>query len=148
MDTNDYIVKGVTNKLRRPRFMGWFVGLLRIEQWFTSWNGRRFRVDTKKCIRCMKCVNACPTNNITYQDGKFIFGKHCVMCTRCSFNCPVDAFSIGVLNHWRVNKPYAFAPTDKNEKERHRRYCRRSYRKYFAKADARIAEEQKKEADE
>lgn len=138
MDARDYIVNGINNKLPRPVLMGWFIGILRIEQWFTGWNGRMFKIDAKKCVRCMKCINACPMGNIKYEDGKFKFGKDCVCCTRCSFNCPVDAFSIGLLNAWRVNKPYVFAPVEEG-KEKHSRYCRRAYKKYFANAEARIA---------
>ncbi len=44
-------------------------GLCRVEHWFYPKNGRLFRVDPKKCVRCQKCVKNCPTKNITLENG-------------------------------------------------------------------------------
>ena len=72
--------------------------------------GRLFKVKKEKCISCGKCAKLCPMLNIEMKDGLPVFGKNCIGCTACSFNCPADAISIGVLNGWRVNGAYKFAP--------------------------------------
>lgn len=101
-----------------------------IEHWGARFNGRFFRVKQDKCIKCMKCVNNCPTKNITYDNGKFKFGGNCLLCTRCSFNCPTDAFRIGLMDFLRVNGKYNFNADP--EKAKIGKYCRRSYEKYFS----------------
>lgn len=104
--------------------------LCRIEHWFYPKNGRLFRVDSKKCVRCLKCVKSCPTKNVAYSDGKFHFGRNCIGCVRCSFNCPTGAIHIGLIDFMRVNGPYDF--TRDPESATLGRYCRRSYERYFS----------------
>lgn len=104
--------------------------LCRIEHWFYPRNGRLFRVDPKKCVRCQKCVKNCPTRNITFSDGKFHFGKHCIGCVRCSFNCPTGAIKIGLIDFMRVNGPYDFTRDPASATPG--RYCKKSYERYFA----------------
>ncbi len=135
INVEDYLVNGKPHLTKKHHLVGWFIWLLRIEQWFSGVNGKIYRVNKKKCIKCMKCINNCPTNNIEFINGKFKFHNRCLCCVRCSFNCPTDAFSIGLLNNWRVNKPYAFKPLDIKEKDRHPRYCKRSYIRYYKEAD-------------
>jgi ferredoxin len=114
-----------------PPFLATAVSALcRIEHWFYPKNGRLFRVDNKKCVRCMKCVNICPTRNITFSDGKIRFGNNCIGCVRCSFNCPKGAIRIGLINFMRVNGPYDF--TLDPEKAVIGRYCRKAYERYFS----------------
>ena len=105
-------------------------GIISIEHWGARFNGRFFKVDTDKCIKCMKCVNNCPTKNITYENGKFKFGNQCLLCTRCSFNCPVDAFKIGMMDFMRVNGKYNFNADA--EQAEIGKYCHKSYTKYFS----------------
>ncbi|HHU21279.1 MAG TPA: 4Fe-4S dicluster domain-containing protein [Acholeplasma sp.] len=71
-------------------------------------NSFLYKVNLDKCIKCMKCVNNCPTKNIKYENGKFKFGTNCLMCMRCSFFCPEDAIRIGFLNGWKVNGKYDY----------------------------------------
>lgn len=104
--------------------------LCRVEHWFYPRNGRLFRVDPKKCVRCLKCVKNCPTKNIAFEDGRFRFGKNCIGCVRCSFNCPTDAIKIGMIDFMRVNGPYDF--TRDPGSARLGRYCKKSYERYFA----------------
>ena len=101
-----------------------------IEHGGARFNGRFFRIKQDKCIKCMKCVNNCPTKNITYENGKFTFGGQCLLCTRCSFNCPTDAFRIGLMDFMRVNGKYDFNADP--DQATIGKYCRRSYEKYFA----------------
>ncbi len=104
--------------------------LCRIEHWFYPRNGRLFRVDPKKCVRCKKCVKNCPTKNITYSDGRFRFGKNCIGCVRCSFHCPTDAIHIGLIDFMRVNGPYDF--TRDPDTAMLGRYCKTSYERCFS----------------
>ena len=138
IDAKEYLVDNKPHLIKKHHFVGWFIFILRIEQWFSGVNGRLFKVNKKKCIKCMKCVNNCPVKNIEYVNGKFKFHGDCLLCTRCSFNCPTDAFSIGILNSWRVNKPYSFKPVDYQEVDKHKRYCKKSYERYYKEAEARI----------
>lgn len=138
LDAEDLLVNGLNNKLKKIKLLGWFVALVRIEQVFAPINGRFFKIDLNKCIKCMKCVNNCPVNNIEFLDGKFKFKNNCVLCTRCSFNCPKDAFSIGLLNNWRVNKPYSFKRPEIEEVDKHKKYCKKSYKKYFENCEKRL----------
>lgn len=91
------------SKLRR------LISLIMRIEWLGAWlNGRLYSVNTKKCNNCMRCVKACPTANITYEDGRFRFGGRCAMCMRCIMYCPNDAVNFGLLRPFRVNGDYAF----------------------------------------
>ncbi len=74
-----------------------------------SVNSFFYRVDPEKCMRCMRCVQDCPENNIRIEKGKIRFGHRCDMCMRCSFFCPADAIRIGMLQGWKVNGDYRLA---------------------------------------
>ena len=94
--------------------------------------GRLFKVKKEKCISCGKCAKLCPMLNIKMKDGLPVFGKNCIGCTACSFNCPADAISIGVLNGWRVNGAYKFAPPREGLTRKDVcNYWRGSYIRYF-----------------
>ena len=108
---------------------------LRIEHTAMPFIGRHFKPKKKKCIGCGACAKLCPQGNITMVNGKPKFGKHCVGCMACSFGCPEDALKISVLNAWRVNGKYDFAAEPAGDKEVCR-YCRRSYLRYFRRAES------------
>lgn len=94
--------------------------------------GRLFKAKKEKCISCGKCAKLCPMLNIEMKDGLPVFGKNCIGCTACSFNCPADAISIGVLNGWRVNGAYKFAPPREGLTRKDVcNYWRGSYIRYF-----------------
>lgn len=65
-----------------------------------------YKVDEDKCIKCSKCINNCPHENIYLKGGKIHFHHHCDMCMRCSFCCPTNAIKIGFLEGWKVNGIY------------------------------------------
>lgn len=66
-----------------------------------------YKVKSDSCIKCLKCVNICPMNNIYInKKGKIKLHHNCLMCMRCSFFCPTDAFRIGFINSWRVSNYY------------------------------------------
>lgn len=97
-----------------------------------------FMKTTKDCVSCGKCVKICPVKNITIKNGKVKFHNHCLMCTRCAFLCPKDAIKFGLFNAWRVNGEYNFKKPEKEEVNKHKRYCKKAYTKYFKNAEERI----------
>lgn len=104
--------------------------------------GITYHADNEKCIHCNKCVNNCPTKNIKIcKNGKIKFGGHCMMCCCCSMNCPTDAISMGIMNGWKVNKPYPFEKVAKDESvsanfinPQTKGYFKK-FNKYYAKTD-------------
>ena len=131
------IAKGEETMIRPPLSAKAISALCRIEHWFYPKNGRLFRVDQTKCVHCMKCVNGCPTKNISFENGRFRFGKNCIGCVRCSFRCPTGAIRIGLINFMRVNGPYDFS-RDPAAAELGR-YCRKAYRRYFSEKIRRLS---------
>ncbi|MCH5290545.1 MAG: EFR1 family ferrodoxin [Treponema sp.] len=105
------IQNGKTENVHTNPFKGWFVPFIRVEWLYAQLQGPAMRVDLKKCVRCMKCVESCPYDNITYTGTSFKFGMKCALCVRCSFNCPACAISIGLLNKWRINGSYNIKKT-------------------------------------
>ncbi len=129
------IVKGKHVKLPTVfcgRFLAW---IFRIEHWGGRFNGKRYKVGDN-CINCLKCVRSCPVKNIEFDGSKFKFGNQCLMCMRCSFGCPKNAIKIGLFNKWKVNGAYSF--TESDDEERHKKYCKKSYDRYFARINGKI----------
>lgn len=46
---------------------------------------------SEDCIGCGKCVELCPSGNITLTDGHIQFGDSCVACLGCYHRCPQKA---------------------------------------------------------
>lgn len=46
---------------------------------------------TEDCVKCGKCVELCPTNNISLTDGEITFADRCVICLGCYHRCPKKA---------------------------------------------------------
>lgn len=119
-----------------------FAFILRIQWWGGRFNGLFYKVQKKKCIKCMKCVKDCPAHNIKYVEAKdkFKFGYQCLMCQRCIMYCPKQAIKVGMFNSWRVDEPYSFKEQLEFQKERHPKYCKKNYERYFKESETRIAE--------
>ncbi len=98
-------------------------------------NSYFYKVDYSKCIRCNRCVNECPTNNIVIKNNKYKFKNKCIMCMRCSFNCPKDAVNIGMLNGRRVNGGYDYKRiiNDSNIKGEYLKNHNKGFYKIFKK---------------
>lgn len=131
------IMSGKSAKLKKVfcgRFIAW---IMRIEWWGGRFNGKKYKV-TDKCINCQKCVRSCPVGNITIKDGKFVFGKKCIMCMRCSFHCPTNAIKIGWFESWKVNGAYNFNKPENAEDNKHDKFCKKSYKKYFERGWAKV----------
>lgn len=134
------VLDGKVHKLKRVPFAPVLAWIMRIEHPAMKINGRLFKVDKEKCIKCGMCVRNCPVHNISMDEsGNFRFAGDCLMCTRCSFNCPTNAFDIALLNGWKVNGAYTFKMPDTPEKNTHEWYCKKAYRKYFENADKKIS---------
>lgn len=43
------------------------------------------------CVQCGKCIELCPTDNISVIDGKIAFADRCVICLGCYHRCPQKA---------------------------------------------------------
>lgn len=47
------------------------------------------------CIGCGKCAQLCPTNNVSIQNGKPVWGDNCNHCMACICYCPTEAIEYG-----------------------------------------------------
>ena len=47
------------------------------------------------CTGCGQCAKLCPTNNITIQNGKPVWGSDCTHCMACICYCPTEAIEYG-----------------------------------------------------
>ena len=52
------------------------------------------KVDKDKCTGCAACVDVCPVNAITIEDGKAVISEECIGCRACETQCPTGAISI------------------------------------------------------
>lgn len=138
LDVKDYLVNSKTHRLNKHKLVRPLIWAFRIEQVYGPLYGKMLRINKKKCIKCMKCVNSCPLQNIEFKDDKFKFHWQCTLCARCSFNCPTNAFSTGFLQLWKVNGKYKFKEPMEVEKDKHPKYCKKSYIRYYKEAEDRL----------
>lgn len=136
LDARDILEKKEV-KLSNFPFKRCLAFIFRIEHWGARLNGKHYKV-SDQCLKCGRCIQHCPTHNITLENGNFKFGNHCLMCMRCSFHCPANAIQIGLFNKWKVNGAYTFHHYDENEIQTHQKYCKKTYQKYFEKNQKRI----------
>ena len=57
-----------------------------------------FRVETDRCIRCGKCVEACPVKNLSGGKGsapEWLHTGRCLTCFACYHHCPTHAIEFG-----------------------------------------------------
>ena len=47
------------------------------------------------CTGCSQCARLCPTNNITIQNGKTVWGGDCTHCMACICRCGAEAIEYG-----------------------------------------------------
>ena len=133
------VLQGKSHKLKHV-FCGSFVAwIMRCEHWGGRLNGRRYKVDDK-CAHCQKCVNICPTKNITVKDGNIKFGKKCLMCQRCIQLCPKNSIKMGWFNSWKVNGAYNFEKPAEEQTQKYNKMLTQAYAKYFDDCKNRIKE--------
>ena len=133
------IVQFTPHTLKRV-FCGAIIAwIMRCEHWGVRINGTHYKIKSE-CIHCQKCLNICPTNNITVgKNGKLKFGGNCLMCMRCAQLCPKDAIKTGWFNHWKVNGAYTFEEPTTHQNQKYNKMLTKSYDKYFAVCEQRIA---------
>lgn len=52
-------------------------------------------VDVEKCEGCGDCVDVCPTEAITIEDGKAVINEEdCADCGACEPVCPTEAITL------------------------------------------------------
>lgn len=91
-------------------FFNHMAGLFGQRLWFylkTTKYSDRLKIDTNKCIRCGKCVNECPTDNLTMNEDKVVAKDKCTMCYRCISKCPQKAITLigkEVVQQYRYDK--------------------------------------------
>ena len=135
----DLFLNNKDARLKRFFFDRPFAFILRIQWWGGRFNGRFYKVENDKCIKCEKCIKDCPAKNISIKDGKIVFGGKCLMCQRCVMYCPKHAIKAGMFNSWRVDVPYTFKESE-DQTTKKPNFCKKNYQKYFAEADRRISE--------
>lgn len=61
-------------------------------------NDSKFKVNKELCMKCGKCVRACPLHNIKMnQNGIITWNGHCTHCLRCYHICPRHAINYGIF---------------------------------------------------
>ena len=136
------IVENTPHVLKKVFFGGFIAWVMRCEHWGARFNGRMYKV-SKECVHCQKCLNICPTHNISVKkNGKLRFGKNCLMCMRCAQLCPKDAIMTGWFNKWKVNGAYTFEKPETPQKQTYNKMLTEAYDKYFTECNARLSQEQ------
>lgn len=138
LDVKEYLISNKPHRLNKHKLVRPLIWAFRVEQLYGPLYGKMLRINKKKCVKCMKCVESCPLQNIEFKNDKFKFHWHCTLCARCSFNCPTNAFSTGFLQLWKVNGKYKFKEPQEIEKDKHPRYCKKSYIRYYKEAEDRL----------
>ena len=59
-------------------------------------NDRYFHLNKESCIRCGRCVQLCPTSNISFgPEGTPHWNGNCTQCLACYHGCPRHAINFG-----------------------------------------------------
>lgn len=66
------------------------------------------KADADLCTECETCVDMCPMEAITLEDGLIIEESNCIGCGVCAYNCPADAIKLQ-----RTGKREVFMPPKK-----------------------------------
>ena len=61
------------------------------------------------CTSCGQCASLCPTNNITIQKGRPVWGSDCTHCMACICRCPTDAIEYGKKSIGKPRYHFKFA---------------------------------------
>ena len=66
---------------------------------------------TDRCVGCGECVNACPLNNIRFEEKRPVWGSQCTHCMACICGCPAEAIEYGKRSR---GKPRYQCPRDED----------------------------------
>lgn len=67
-------------------------------------NYKTVNVNQEKCIKCMKCVIACPVNVLRLTKNRKVKNLHndrCILCAECFHSCPVGAINFSYIEKAR-----------------------------------------------
>ena len=101
-DTDATLNRNIPRLMNKERFSEITVGRLAwLKSHVINSSFNKYATDDRKylsndkCISCGKCVEVCPLQNITLQDGRPKWNGHCTMCMACYHHCPVNAIQYG-----------------------------------------------------
>lgn len=80
---------------RWPKINSRLIGSFFVKHLITD---KPFHVTEDLCIRCGKCAEACPVNDIIWSKGSMPKWKHngsCLSCFACYHHCPKHAIEYG-----------------------------------------------------
>ena len=67
-------------------------------------------IEENTCIKCGKCLKACPMGALSLVDGKLTFDRmRCIGCGLCVMACPVNAISLQMTEDAAAFKPGWFS---------------------------------------
>ncbi len=99
----DKKIKEVVNKINQGktlrmgrRFYSRAVGFLTqrgLGKPFMKYARKKLHIYHEKCIKCKKCIDLCPVNNLYLQDNQIKTKNLCTLCYRCINACPTQAIS-------------------------------------------------------
>jgi len=81
-----------------PRLYSYVIGGYFNKKMITD---RKFTVDADVCIKCGKCTNVCPVDNIEGTPPVWLHNGKCTSCLACYHYCPVHAINFGNITRKR-----------------------------------------------
>ena len=81
-----------------PRLYSYVIGGYFNKRMITD---RKFMVDSDVCIKCGKCENVCPVDNIKGTPPVWMHNGQCTCCLACYHHCPVHAINYGKITRKR-----------------------------------------------
>jgi len=72
-------------------------------------------INQDKCIRCKKCIIACPVNMFDFAENKITMknNNRCILCAECFHNCPVNAIEYPYMETVRMRLQDGYIPMEK-----------------------------------
>lgn len=81
-----------------PRLYSYVIGSYFNKRMITD---KKFIVDSEVCIKCGKCTNVCPVDNIKGTPPEWLHNGKCTCCLACYHFCPVHAINYGKITRKR-----------------------------------------------
>ncbi len=75
-----------------PRLYSYVIGAYFNQKMITD---KKFMVDADICIKCGKCAQVCPVDNIEGSPPVWLHNGQCTCCLACYHHCPVHAINYG-----------------------------------------------------